>query len=169
MINYFYASSYTVLNKFHFWTLATSSFFHTHLISLGVNMYVLYTFGRSLISVLGPQRFLGLYMGSSIFSSLSCLAFENLYPQKRTGGYSGSGGPTSALAVYYALLYPNATFLIYFILPVPALYAAAGLVAYNMYSSLSTNGGGGGAVGQVGGAFSGWMFWYLRRLRIRGF
>lgn len=47
-----------------------STFSHSSLIHLGVNMYVLYGFSTPAVQTLGKEQFVALYLTSGIMSSL---------------------------------------------------------------------------------------------------
>ena len=51
----------------------TAHFSHQSIFHLGINMYVLYSFGGNLIQLLGAGRFLGLYAISGLTTSLASI------------------------------------------------------------------------------------------------
>lgn len=86
-------------------TLLTSAFSHKTLDHLGLNMLVLYSIGQGVLEAVGASRFLLLYAGAGITSSLVAVAYrkyikprlEDAYPLRGrrsndTGRFIGSLG-----------------------------------------------------------------------------
>lgn len=70
------------------WRLFTSGFLHVGLPHLAFNMIALWVIGRDLEQVLGPARFLVVYLVSLLGGSLLVFLFEN--ETTRTAGASGA-------------------------------------------------------------------------------
>src|ERR1035438_9209533 len=60
------------------WQLLTYSFLHAGVLHLFFNMFALYMFGGELERLLGPKRFLNLYLASVISAALAQLAVSSL-------------------------------------------------------------------------------------------
>lgn len=63
-----------------------------------------------------------------------------------------------------ACLYPRNTLLLFFVIPVPVWLGVGGFVAYDLMSLRHQRGAGGTMVdsaAHVGGAVSGFLWWYL--------
>jgi membrane associated rhomboid family serine protease len=69
------------------WRLITSAFLHGGLVHLFLNMLMLWWFGSPLEALLGPGRFVGLYLVSALAGSAGALV---LSPQALTVGASGA-------------------------------------------------------------------------------
>jgi membrane associated rhomboid family serine protease len=69
------------------WRLLTSAFLHANLIHLGLNMLMLWWFGRALEGLLGRGRFLGLYLVSALAGAAGALLVN---PAAFTVGASGA-------------------------------------------------------------------------------
>jgi membrane associated rhomboid family serine protease len=69
------------------WRLITAAFLHGGLIHLAFNMLFLWWFGRSLELVLGPARFVGIYLVSALAGSAGALLIA---PNTYTVGASGA-------------------------------------------------------------------------------
>ena len=67
--------------KYH--TLLTSAFAHAELGHLGLNMMTLYFFGGPLAGLLGPSRFMRLYLGGALVSSVCVLLYHTIIPKLR--------------------------------------------------------------------------------------
>jgi len=106
---------------------------------LGINMFVFYMFGQSIEyrfigtfgPVLGAVAFLALYL-----TSITVADIPTLYKHKNNSRYAalGASGATSAILFAFILFDPWATLLLYAIIPIPAILAAIGFVAYEYYA-----------------------------------
>ncbi|HEU4421585.1 MAG TPA: rhomboid family intramembrane serine protease [Pilimelia sp.] len=70
-----------------YYRLLTSMFLHYGLIHLLLNMWALWVLGRNLEAVLGPLRFLGLYLLAGLGGSVAAYLFA---PNSLTAGASGA-------------------------------------------------------------------------------
>jgi len=99
------------------WSLVTYGFLHAGPLHLLVNLLVTFFLGRELLPILGPARFVGLYIGAVIVGGLTWLAVSFTH----TGGILlGGSAAVFALLTVFACFYPNKpiTFLLFFIIPV---------------------------------------------------
>ena len=71
-----------------YYRLFTSMFLHYGLIHLLMNMWALWVLGRALEAMLGPARFLALYLVSGLGGSVAVFLFAN--PHSFTAGASGA-------------------------------------------------------------------------------
>ena len=79
------------------WRLATAMFLHFGILHLALNMWALWDVGRLMENLLGPVRFVCLYLGSGIFGNLLSLVVQ--------GNQAVSGGASGAIfSLYGALL-----------------------------------------------------------------
>ncbi len=79
------------------WRLFTALFIHFGLIHLGLNMFALWDIGRLVERLLGPTRFVLLYLGSGVIGNLVSLVVQ--------GNQAVSGGASGAIfSLYGALL-----------------------------------------------------------------
>jgi len=119
------------------WRWVTSGFVHVGLLHIGLNMLMLYQFGRQLESVLGWKRFVTLYGVSLLGGSLAiALLAPNGSPH-----VGASGAIFGLFAAYGVLLYSRK-------LPWQSLAASAGiwLVAGFIIPGISWQGHVGGAI-----------------------
>lgn len=70
------------------WRLVTGAFLHANLIHVLFNMLMLWWFGQALEALLGPVRFLGVYLVSALAGSAGALLL--VAPEARTVGASGA-------------------------------------------------------------------------------
>ncbi|KAM4026600.1 presenilin-associated rhomboid-like protein, mitochondrial [Anomaloglossus baeobatrachus] len=76
-----------------------STFSHFSLFHMAANMYVLWTFSSSTVSILGPEQFLALYMSAGVVSSLSSYVCK-----AATGRFGPSLGASGAIMTILALV-----------------------------------------------------------------
>ncbi|TIA87251.1 hypothetical protein E3P99_03280 [Wallemia hederae] len=127
MLKNFTASWYN-LSSGRLWTLVTSSFMHTRLDSLIFNMLTFYFMAPQALAMLGTRSFLLMYCGGGLAASAATLA-------NPSNGASGAVGSTLG---FFATTIPNATFSLYFLIPVQAWMAVGGLAAYDAYNALTS-------------------------------
>jgi membrane associated rhomboid family serine protease len=101
------------------WTLLTHSFLHStdfvfHVI---FSCLVIYFLGRELMPMLGPRRFLGLYVVATVVGGLAWTAAHWRFG---TGGHLGAGAAVCAFIVVMACFAPDERldFLLLFVFPV---------------------------------------------------
>jgi len=97
------------------WQLITHAFLHGNLFHLAVNMVALWFTGPLLEQLLGPIRYLFLYLGGAVLGGvLQTLATPGSID------LVGASGSVSALLVGFGTLFPNLliTALIFFVIPV---------------------------------------------------
>jgi membrane associated rhomboid family serine protease len=103
------------------WQFLTFQFMHAGMPHLAFNLLALYFFGKPVEAMIGKSRFVALYLISGFMGGLLQvllgLAFDR-FSGHTVGASAGLCGLVAALAV----LNPNATFYVMFILPVRALY-----------------------------------------------
>ncbi|MGC6500583.1 MAG: rhomboid family intramembrane serine protease [Henriciella sp.] len=113
--NIFHVEPIVEHREFH--RLLTSGFLHGGGLHLLINMYVLWSFGAWLEGVLGPLRYLFVYVASLIGGSLWALMENRTKLQYRALGASGA---VSGLVLSVCLLVPFAWLGVFFI-PMPAV------------------------------------------------
>ena len=97
------------------WLLVTHAFLHANLLHLVVNIVALWFTGPLLEELLGPLRYLLLYLGGAVFGGiLQTLATPG------SVDLVGASGSVCALLVGFGTLFPNLqiTVLIFFVIPV---------------------------------------------------
>jgi len=154
-------------------TLITSFFAHKDFYHLLFNMLGLYTIGSSLLYSIGTGPFLTVYFGAGIAGGLGYLFLQKYYDQnnrsiyrRRAVGALGASGAIYGIFSTYALLYPTSTFLIYGIVPVPALALLGGYVAWDFYNEYYHKNTGIAHSGHLCGGLFGALY-YLTKLRRR--
>ncbi|WOO81320.1 Rhomboid protein 1, mitochondrial [Vanrija pseudolonga] len=146
------------------WTLITSCFSHQNSTHILFNMLSLYFIAPSVAGLIGTSAFLGLYLGGGIVSSLISLAAKRYYGDKN--GTVGASGAVLATLAFFGTIFPRSTFLVFFIVPMPAWALIGGMLAWDLYGTLSHRQTRIDSAGHVGGILAGVL--YALRVRRRG-
>ncbi|OZC02105.1 rhomboid family intramembrane serine protease [Rubricoccus marinus] len=142
---------YVVRQRHELGRWVTAGFVHVGLAHLAFNMITLYYFGPQIEGVLGPWRFLAIYLGSEL--AANALTY---WRHKDDPNYSavGASGAISGVLFSFVLFAPFAMLGVMFIIPMPAIVFAVLYVALSIYSSKQ----GGGRIAHeahLGGALGG--------------
>ena len=147
---------YAIVRRGEWQRLFTGSFVHGSLGHLFFNMLTLYFVGPALEGVLGTGRFLVLYFGSELASSLF-----TVWRRRGDPAYAavGASGAISGLLFSLVLYAPFAKFYIFFAIPMPAWLFAIVYVGGSIYAMKQNEAGqGGGGIAHeahLGGALGG--------------
>ena len=139
MLNLLKHSPFMEVNKKEWYRMLTSGFVHGDWIHLGVNMYVLYSFGEFVeahfILWYGPTGML-VYL---LFYLVAIVAgaIPSLIREKENIGYAaiGASGAVSAVVFVFIVLYPWMMLEIMFILPMPAIVAGLAYIGYSWWAA----------------------------------
>jgi len=135
----FLLNPYQVHNQKQFYRVISHAFIHADFMHLGVNMYVLYSFGTNLEKTfvtifgdIGLVYFVALYIGGIIFASLLSLQKHRDNP-----GYNSLGASGAVSAVLFAsiLIYPFSKLLLFGVVPIVALLFGVLYIGYEMYEN----------------------------------
>jgi len=171
---------------FKIWQVITHMFMHTDLSHIFFNMFSLVMFGSLIEQVLGPKRFLNLYLlsglgawllqsgvqGIELYNAtgsffplhhsldLSNLASSNpnLVKEIYTTRMLGASGAVYGILLSFAYLFPNLPLQFLFIpVPVKAKYMIGGFILLEIYMSISRPGDSVAHLAHVGGALFGYI------------
>jgi membrane associated rhomboid family serine protease len=147
------------------WTLLTSAFSHQLPVHLGVNMFMLWMFGRDVHRVTGALGFLHLYVVGALLASLGHVAYSLLSGSPTPA--LGASGSVMAITVVFAALYPRRTLLVGFFIPVPASLAVVAFVVLDVMGVFGGTTDNVAHAAHLGGAAYGLLYWLvlLRRRR----
>ena len=109
------------LKRGFLWQFLTFQFMHGGLGHLVLNSVVLYSFGRPLEFHLGKRKFLSLYLLSGFAGGLVQILL-GLYSARFDGEMVGASAGICGLVSAFALLSPQSTIYLFFVLPVRAVY-----------------------------------------------
>ncbi len=131
---------YREMHTKEYYRLLTSGFVHADWTHLLVNMFVLYGFGEYIESYLvhqfgtpkGQITYLILYLLNIILANL-----PTTFRQAQNPGFSsiGASGAVSGMVFIYILLNPWSILYLFFIIPVPAIIAGVGYLAYSSWAA----------------------------------
>lgn len=136
--------SRNTLQRFFLWQPLTYLFIHGIagagitfglLISLALNMFMLWIFGSTVLERVGTKPFLRFYLFSGVFAGIT-----TLLTLTQLGSYAviyGSSPCIFALFVVWVMLNPQAELLLFFIFPVKAKWLLAGTVGAILLVNLS--------------------------------
>ncbi|KAI8916568.1 hypothetical protein DFJ77DRAFT_439812 [Powellomyces hirtus] len=155
MMDNFMLSYNNVIGEHRWWTMLTAAVSHVEALHLGLNMFVLHSFGSAVLEFISPRQFLLLYAVAGLTSSAASLFRQSrLPPYERANTKSlGASGSVTGITLLFALMFPTATINVMFI-PVPAM---VGIGTSGRVDS----------AGHIGGAVAGLAYWYLK-IRGRG-
>lgn len=140
----------------------THMFMHADLGHLFFNMLGLYMFGSWVEEILGPRRFLILYLTSGFIASVLQM-FMSPVP------ILGASGAVYGIIAAFATMFPNAQMMLLFPpIPMKAKYMALMFIGLGLYSGLSGAQDGIAHFAHVGGAVMGFVmvkYWRLDSLR----
>ena len=110
----------------------TAGFVHVGAMHLLFNMVTLYYFGPVIETLLGPLRFLAIYLGSEL--TANALTY---WRHKDNPAYSavGASGAISGILFSFCLFQPFAMLGVMFIIPMPAILFAVLYVVLSIYAS----------------------------------
>jgi membrane associated rhomboid family serine protease len=131
-ISTYFALSKEGLSHCYVWQLLTFQFLHGGLPHLIINMFGIYIFGRPVEERLGKAAFLKLYLASGVLGGLLQAALAFALPVHFVGSTVGASAGVCGLVAAFALLDPNATLLLFFVLPVRAKYVLIGSIAISV-------------------------------------
>ncbi|TMW57314.1 hypothetical protein Poli38472_003239 [Pythium oligandrum] len=152
------------LEEGRYYTLLTSVFSHADLGHLFANMVGLYFFGTQMCAVLGPRRFLGIYLGSGVLSSLATV-LEQKFSDKVSMNLGASGAINSVTAMSI-LLNPRSTLLVFGFIPLQAWVTGSLFITKDLYGWVTDSRDGVAHFAHLSGALCGGAYYaYLRQAK----
>jgi membrane associated rhomboid family serine protease len=143
-----------VIHNFYIWQLVTYIFLHSGFLHILFNMLGLWMFGTELERYWGTREFTKFFFICGIGAALTTV----LVSPNSTIPTIGASGAIYGVLLAYGLLFPN-RIIIFIIFPIPAKWFVIILGAMNLFSSVSSGGGGGVAyVAHLGGLAVGFLY-----------
>jgi membrane associated rhomboid family serine protease len=157
-----------VVQGFAIWQLVTYLFIHVGFSHILWNMLALWLFGAELERLWGTPRFLRFYFACGIFAGLTVIAAAYIF-----GGVNiktvGSSGAIYGILMAYAVMFPERTILLGFLIPIKSKYFVAiigGIVFLQSYmATVGGQGSGVAVLAHLGGLVAGFLMLRGRRLR----
>jgi membrane associated rhomboid family serine protease len=167
----FTVSSHGVFHFHRYHTLFTAMFSQKDLGHFAFNMITLYSFGGGSLAILGARRFLQLYLGGGLVSTLCQVTWPYIIPRHWPARryYNefvpglGASGAVNAVIIWNILTYPRNIIILFPGIPVPAALLGLGIVGMDAYSLYQGNSSVGNAAHLGGAAFGMLMFAVFRR------
>jgi membrane associated rhomboid family serine protease len=154
----------TAIFEFQIWRFITFQFLHGGIWHLVFNMLMLYFFGPLVESYLGRRRFLAFYLLSGIagpFGYMLLWALSNATPMSLIVESHipliGASAGLFGILVASAHIAPDATVLIWGILPMKLRALAWVMLAIAVYTVFTMGYNAGGEAAHLGGAVLGWL------------
>lgn len=141
--------SYLTLTMGQYWRLITSTFVHSGIVHLAVNMYMVWVMGQVLEGFIGPTKFLVVYLLSGVAGSLASIIAD---PAMTSVGASGAAlGVIGGLVAVYVMRKGEFSYG----LAKNALIVTLFFAGYNIFSGFMQTGVDNGA--HVGGFLAGML------------
>jgi len=125
----------------NFWQLLTHGFTHAsidaNLFHIIGNMLVLFFLGRQVEQRLGSSEFLKFYLIAIVVAGIGYVVVQLV--TGRGGFVVGASGAVSAVVALFIFMYPKATVLLMFVIPMPAWVLGVLVVAMDVMNSLDPN------------------------------
>lgn len=132
-------SPYRVRHKGHVHRLLTAGWLHGDVGHLAFNMITLYFFAGDVLRVLGPARFLALYISSVV---LGFVPTTLRYMNKSEYASLGASGAVAAVMFSAILLIPKLKMYLFFVpIPVPGFVFAVVYLIYSAWHSRTASDG----------------------------
>ncbi|HUA26272.1 MAG TPA: rhomboid family intramembrane serine protease [Steroidobacteraceae bacterium] len=147
------------------WQLVTYAFLHDpdYIWHIVFNMFALYMFGPLLEQFWGARRFVGYYFVCLIAAGATQLAVD--YATQTGEPTIGASGAIFGILLAFAMLFPRAKLLLYFVIPVPAWLFVSGYAVLELFFGVTGREAGIGHFAHLGGMLGGalmMLYWRLR-------
>jgi membrane associated rhomboid family serine protease len=135
------------------WQVGTYAFLHGSFGHLFFNMLGLWMFGSELEHVWGQKRFIQFYTASVIAAALTQLVVNALLGS--IAPTVGASGGLFGLLLAYAMLFPNRTILLFFVIPMKAKWLVALYGILELYQGIYVMNSGVAHFAHLGGMLGG--------------
>lgn len=150
-----------VIERYWLWQPFTYLFLHGGLFHWLFNMFILWMFGRELELRWGTVEFLKFFFTTGLGAALCVLA---LGPNSSVPTI-GASGAVFGFLVAFAMMFPDATMYLYFVIPVKAWQAAALFAFIEFFAAFEGGGQGMARFAHLGGMVTGYLYlrfgWHL--------
>lgn len=148
------------------WQLVTYAFLHDpgYIWHIIFNMFALYMFGPLLEQFWGARRFIAYYFVCLIAAGAAQLAVD--YATHTSEPTIGASGAIFGILLAFAMLFPRAKLLLYFVIPMPAWLFVSGYAVLELFFGVTGREAGIGHFAHLGGMLGGalmMLYWRLRR------
>ena len=151
------------------WQLLSYGFLHGDFPHIAFNMLALWMFGGPVENALGARRYTLYYVVCVLGAALAQLATIALFQPTDFYPTLGASGGVFGLLLAFALLYPQARIMLFFVpVPVPARIAVVGYMILELVLGVTGTQAGVAHFAHLGGALVGFaliQYWRMRRRR----
>lgn len=123
-----------VVTRGYVWQMLTYMFLHGSLIHLGLNMFIIWMFGRTFEQLWGSNRFLRFYFACGLGGAVFSFLFAYNTP------VIGASAASYGLLLAYAIMFPNQRLLVGFMIPVKARTVAIVLASVSLVMGIRGGG-----------------------------
>ena len=124
-----------VLTRGYVWQMLTYMFLHDSFIRhLGLNMFVIWMFGRTLEQVWGGTRFLKFYFACGLGGAVFSFLFAYNTP------VIGASAASYGILLAFAIMFPNQRLLLWFVIPVKARTVVIALIVISLVMGIRGTG-----------------------------
>lgn len=124
-----------VLTRGYVWQMLTYMFLHDSFIRhFGLNMFVIWMFGRTLEQVWGGTRFLKFYFACGLGGAVFSFLFAYNTP------VIGASAASYGILLAFAIMFPNQRLLLWFVIPVKARTVVIALVVISLVMGIRGTG-----------------------------
>lgn len=138
----------SLLKPYLWWQLITYGFAHSHkdIFHIFWNMFGLWVFGQPVEGIYGSKEFLRFYLvsvflGGLFWTARVCLWAASSDPSmwNELDGWTlrGASGAVTAVTLLFCIHYPKQTILLMMVLPVPAWFVGAMIIAGDIFGSFA--------------------------------
>ncbi len=135
------------------WQIVTYAFLHGNFNHLFFNMLGLWMFGGELEQVWGQKRFLVFYTASVLAAALTQLLVNALLGSNAPT--IGASGGLFGLLLAFAMIFPNRTILLFFVIPMKAKFLVALYGIFELYQGVYVMNSGVAHFAHLGGMLGG--------------
>ncbi|MDD4004706.1 MAG: rhomboid family intramembrane serine protease [Elusimicrobiaceae bacterium] len=153
---YFYFGLVPVLlvKRLWVWQPVTYMFMHGSLLHLSLNVFMLWMLGRLVEPAMGAKNFLTFFFATGLGAAL----FNVLLTPHSAVPIVGASGAIYGLLLAFAMLYPEETVYLYFLIPVRARYLAVVLGIVEFAASFASGYTGIANLAHLGGLLTGYLY-----------
>ena len=136
-----------IVHQKEYYRIFTHAFLHADYFHLGINMLVLYSFGRYVESVFAELESAGLIFSGTFFyillyvASIALASVSTITRYRNNEQYSavGASGAVSAIVFTYIFFAPLNKIYFYMVLPIPGILFGVLYLVYSSYMSRRKN------------------------------
>ena len=123
-----------VLTRGYVWQMLTYMFLHGSLMHLGLNMFIIWMFGKTFEQIWGSRYFLKFYFACGLGGAVFSFLFAYNTP------VIGASAAAYGILLAFAIMFPNQRLLLWFVFPIKARTLVIGLVLLSLIMGIRGGG-----------------------------